>query len=394
MLLRNRNFSLLWFGQLVSQAGDRVYSIGLVWWLLHHTQSPLYVSSFLIVSMLPELLFSPLAGVYVDRWDRRMILVLTDIGRGVAIISLALLHQAQMLQIWHIYVAALFVSLNSALFNPATMSVIPAVVPKHDLHKANSLSQLVTGTVSVAGPLFGAYLVGLMGYTGVFWFNGITFLVSAAAESLLRFETRSVNLHEPMLRSMAKGLDFIQRQGLVKAILLVIALIHAFYGSLVVSLPFLARALSKDGIGTLSILQAAVGLGMIAASLTIKRRVRGAIDPKWMMAAVVLMGSGIVSLGLLGRLQVANLLPYAGASLTVGVGVSITTVLWRTTLQSTVPADMTGRVMSVCSATGNVSLPVSMAVCGMLLNHISETALILASGGLLTLTGLFLACRR
>jgi MFS transporter, DHA3 family, macrolide efflux protein len=156
MFLINRDFRLLCFGQLVSQLGDKAYNIVLLWWLLEKTVSPLFVSSFLVASVLPELLFGPVAGVYIDRWDKKKILVAADFVRGIVVLTLAALYQSDILAIWHIYIAALFISLCSALFNPTTMVVIPAVVEKSELQRANALSQMVAGAVAIIGPLLGA----------------------------------------------------------------------------------------------------------------------------------------------------------------------------------------------------------------------------------------------
>ena len=185
MGLINRNFSLLWFGQLISQLGDKAYAIALTWWLLERTGSSLYVSSFLVTAMLPEFIFGPIAGVYVDRWNRKRILITSDILRGLIVTTITALHLMGQLQIWHVYLAAMGISLCSALFNPTTMAVIPTIVDKGLLPRANALSQMVAGTVSIVGPLAGATSVALIGYTGVFFFNAFSFFVSAGAAALL-----------------------------------------------------------------------------------------------------------------------------------------------------------------------------------------------------------------
>ena len=84
LFLINRNFGLLWFGQLVSQLGDKAYNIVLMWWLIEKTASPLFVSSFLVISVIPELIFSLVAGGCIDRWNKKRILIVADFARGMS----------------------------------------------------------------------------------------------------------------------------------------------------------------------------------------------------------------------------------------------------------------------------------------------------------------------
>jgi MFS family permease len=390
MFLINRNFCLLWFGQLVSQLGDKAYNIALMWWVFEKTKSPLFVSSFLVTSMLPELIFGPVAGVYIDRWNKKKILVVSDFVRGVLVLTLAVLYQLNLLEIWHIYIVALSISLCSALFNPTTMSVIPIIVEKGKLQQANALSQMVAGAVSIIGPLLGASSVALIGYGGVLMFNGLSYIISGVGETFLRITTIEIQPKESVFTSLMQGFHYIRTDVRVSVVVIVIAIVHVFVGSIVVIMPFVADLLGENGINNLGVLQSATGVGMIVGAVYISKYVHKSFNELYLFYAIVCMGLGILTLGALQLIHAHLLAIYVIVSTMIGLCVAIASVFWRTIAQSCVPAEMTGRVFSVFSTTGNIFLPISIGIFGVLLNYVTPGFLFSFAGGCLIVFGVVL----
>jgi MFS transporter, DHA3 family, macrolide efflux protein len=394
MFLINRNFRLLWFGQLVSQLGDKAYNIALMWWLFEKTKSPFFVSSFLVASMLPELIFGPVAGVYIDRWNKKKILVVSDIVRGIVVLTLAVLYQLNLLEIWHIYIAALCISLCAALFNPTAMSVIPIIVEKGKLQQANAMSQMVTGGVSIIGPLLGASSVALIGYVGVLVFNGISYIISGVCEVFLRIHTIEKQTKESVFASLMQGFHYIRTDVRVSVIVVVIAIVHVFVGSIVVIMPFVANLLAGNALNNLGVLQAAIGLGMIVGAVYISKYVRKIFNELYLFYAIMCMGLGILTLGVLQLMQVQLLVFYAIVCTMIGLCIAIASVFWRTIAQLYVPEEMTGRVFSVFSTTGNISLPISIGAFGILLNYIDSALLLSLAGICLIIIGIVLLYKK
>ncbi len=390
MFLINRNFCLLWFGQFISQLGDKAYNIALMWWLYEKTKSPYIVSSFLVASMLPELIFGPVAGVYIDRWDKKKIVVVCDFSRGVIVLLLAFLYQSNHLEIWHIYVAALCISLCSALFNPTTMSVIPVIVEKDKLQQANALSQMVVGVVSVIGPLLGASSIALVGYIGVFIGNGISYIISGIAALFLCITPIEVQTEESFIYSLTQGFRFIRTEVRVLVIVTVIAIIHIFVGNIVVVMPFFAELLDGNGIDNLGVLQSAIGGGMIVGAGYSSKYVYKNVSEMQLFSVIVCMGFGILILGALQLLHAELVAMYVIICIIIGSCIAITSVLWRTIAQLYVPAEMSGRVFSVFSTTGNISLPISIAAFGVILNYVTPGLLFSLAGGCLMTFGVVL----
>ncbi len=394
MFLINRNFGLLWFGQLVSQLGDKAYNIALMWWLFEKTKSPFFVSSYLVASMLPELIFGPVAGVYIDRWNKKKILVVSDIVRGIVVLALAVLYQLNLLEICHIYIAALCISLCVALFNPTAMSVIPVIVEKGKLQQANAMSQMVTGGVSIIGPLLGASSVALIGYVGVLVFNGISYIISGVCEVFLRIHTIEKQTKESVFASLMQGFHYIRTDVRVSVIVVVIAIVHVFVGSIVVIMPFVANLLVGNELNNLGVLQAAIGLGMIVGAVYISKYVRKIFNELYLFYAIMCMGLGILTLGVLQLMQVQLLVFYAIVCTMIGFCIAVASVFWRTIAQHCVPKEMTGRVFSVFSTTGNISLPISIGAFGIFLNYINSASLLALTGACLIIIGIVLLYKK
>lgn len=390
MFLINRNFGLLWFGQLISQLGDKAYNIVLMWWLFEKTKSSFFVSSFLIASMLPELIFGPVAGVYIDRWNKKYILVISDFVRGVVVLTLAVLCQLNFLEIWHIYMAALSISLCSALFNPTTMSVIPIIVEKSKLQRANALSQMVAGAMAIIGPLLGASSVVLVGYVGVLLFNGLSYIISGVGESFLGIRTIETPTKQSTFASLMQGLHYIRVDVRMSVVVVVIAIVHVFVGSIVVIMPFVANLLGENGINNLGVLQSAIGVGMIVGAMYTSKYIHKNFNELYLFYAIACMGLGILALGALLLIHTSLLALYIMTCTMIGMCVAVASVFWRTIAQICVPAEMTGRVFSAFSTIGNISLPISMGIFGVLLNYVIPGLLFFLAGGCLMVFGVVL----
>ncbi len=380
----NRNFLLLWTGQLISQLGDKFYMIALAWWILQKTHSPLSMGLYLMFSVLPELLIGPIAGVYIDLWSRKVILVLTDILRGVIILTIAALSIFGLLQVWHIYAATILISLCSAFFNPSTMSVIPQVVAKDQLTKANSMSQMTSGLTTIIGPLLGGTTVALTGYTLIFILNGSSYLVSAFLEMLLTIPySPKEHKANKILSKMKEGFIYIRNKKVVFIILLALGIVHVFYGGLVVAMPFLANKLVGAGSRNLGLLEAAIGGGLIGGGIAIHRSRLSNLPGSILFYAILIMGLSISLIGLTHLIKITSLIPYVIIIFFLGTTIATASVYWRSLLQTHVPNEMTGRVFGIATTIVNISLPLSFGAFGLLLNHFSIALTLIVSGVIL-----------
>ncbi|RME27290.1 MAG: MFS transporter [Deltaproteobacteria bacterium] len=189
-------FWWFWTGQLVGQLGDSVYHIGLVWLVVETTGSRLISGFVLSSSYLPVVLFALAAGVIVDRYDRRRIMILCAVLQALLVGMVASGVFSGKLGVVSLLVAAFAVATGVAFFNPARDAIIPLLVPGRKINRANSLVQISAQVAFLAGPALAGMFVDAAGLGWLFLFDALTFLFTAAAIWAIRLPARSC-VHYP-----------------------------------------------------------------------------------------------------------------------------------------------------------------------------------------------------
>jgi MFS family permease len=385
----NKNFFLLWTGKIVSQVGDKFYGIALAWWILQRTNSPMAMGLFMAASTLPGLILGPFAGTLIDRWNRKHIIIISDVVRGLLVMVTALLSAWDILALWHIFLAAIVISLASAFFDPTAQAIIPQLVTKDQLSRANALGEMVTAFSMIIGPVFGALSLSLLGFTWVFLINGLSYLVSAFFEC---FITLPCSRNSSMKKSnlwfeMKEGLKFLYHRPNLIIVISIIGITHLFVGCLMVVLPFLAKELGGNTVQNLGNLEMMLGSGMFLGATYIHGKIKNITQERNLFRIIFLMGVLFTSIGLTKYMINLSLLPYLLLIFLVGTAIANASICWRSLLQLHTPAHMTGRVFSISSMVGNVSLPISYGLFGLLLNYLPISLLMTVSGICLFLIG-------
>ncbi len=189
-VLRQRDFSLLLIGQVISAIGDWVRITALPFYAYELTGSATITGTLFVTQLLPGLFLSSLAGVFVDRWNRKSTLIVCDILRAVLVPFFLLARSAD--TVWILYVVAFLSALVSLFFVPAKFSLIPLLVGKRQLGAANSLDALSDNIARLIGPLVGGGLLGVVGLSGVVVLDSASFLVSALFLSFMGGRTAPV----------------------------------------------------------------------------------------------------------------------------------------------------------------------------------------------------------
>ncbi|HEX8220167.1 MAG TPA: MFS transporter [Chloroflexia bacterium] len=187
-LLRQRNFSLLWFGGLVSYAGNWMLFIALPIYVYQLTGSAVAIGTAFIIGTLPRLLFGTVAGVFADRWDRRNTIIAANLLMGVGLLPLALVRSVDTL--WIVYAVSLFNATVSTVVGPAENALLPTLVSEEDLVTANSLNALNDSLARLVGPPLGGAIAGLLGLMGVAVADASTFFFAAGMVALIRVDAR------------------------------------------------------------------------------------------------------------------------------------------------------------------------------------------------------------
>lgn len=163
-VLRQRNFALLWIGQVVSMTGDWILFVSLPFYVYQITGSELATGGMFIIQALPRILFGSLVGVFVDRWDRRWTMIAADFGRAVILLPLLLIHSRDLF--WIIYVVGVLETSISLFFSPARSALVPQIVGEDRLTEANSLDGIADNLTRLIGPSIGGALAIVLGTMG------------------------------------------------------------------------------------------------------------------------------------------------------------------------------------------------------------------------------------
>ncbi len=190
----NMNFLLLFFGRLVSRLGDSIFTIGVAWYILELTGSAVQMGSFVAVMIFTMVLAGPVGGNVVDQFNKVKLLYWMDFIRGFVVVTTALtiLSGNRTLIIGVLYALAVISALCTAVFNPASSALIPMVVSKDELVKANSMMAITGSITNIVGLLLGGALYGLIGPFGVILLDGTSYLLSGISELFIKVnETRN-----------------------------------------------------------------------------------------------------------------------------------------------------------------------------------------------------------
>jgi MFS family permease len=197
LLRGNVNFRYLWSGQIVSLLGDWFNLIASATLIAELTNSGIAVGGLFVVRMLAQLMVSPFAGVAADRYNRKHLLILTDIGRSITVLGFLLVKEPG--QVWLLYVLTLIQLAMSGFFFPARNAILPDIVSRRELGSANALSAATWSVMLAFGAAIGGIVAGVWGVQPAFAIDAMTFLVSAILISRIAYQ------HEPALAAADKS---------------------------------------------------------------------------------------------------------------------------------------------------------------------------------------------
>ena len=177
-LLKTRDFGSLWAGQLVSQIGDGLHKVALLWFVYALTGSALKMTIVGLLQTIPPLVGGPLVGAYLDRWPKKSVMIWVDAIRALLVLLIPVLHALDALTLERLYTLVFLLSVVSAVFGPALSSSVPLIVDRPQLTAANALMQSTGNIGMLLGPAVSGVGIALVGAQNVLLLDAPTFLVS------------------------------------------------------------------------------------------------------------------------------------------------------------------------------------------------------------------------
>ena len=363
-------FFSIWAGQAISLVGSKVAQFALVWWLTEMTGSATVLATATLVALIPEILLSPLAGVYVDRWNRRVVMLVADGLVALAALWLAYQFKIGTVQVWHVYAIMFVRSVAGSFHWPAMQASTSLMVPKEQLSRVAGLNQTIYGALNIVGPPLGALLMMLLPLHGVMFVDISTALLAMGLLFLVHIpQPDRANLGQDAVgrpsvwADLRQGLRYVGNwpglMALIAAAMIVkIALTPAF--SL---LPLLVSQHFGGSATQFSLLQSIVGVGMLLGGLLLsvwggfRRRIYTTLS------AMAILGLSFAILGL----TPGNFFWLALASTFIaGLMIPLIDGPIMAIVQGNVVPGMQGRVFTIMGSLLSITSPLSLALAGPL----------------------------
>lgn len=374
LALRSPAFLVLWLSEALSLIGDRLIMVALVTLVYDRTGSAGAVGLLMLLKAIPALLLGSLAGVFVDRWNRKWIMVIANLLQGLLVFLLPL--SPGIVLIFVIYLA---MSMVNQFFVPARSATIPDLVAPEALMTANSLFAISVVAAMAIGPAIGTWVTERVGLNAAFYTDAATFLIPAVAVSFLVIPRQRRPATKPSLGSdLRAGLVFARSQPAVLVALATISAAFMVIGTISVAGVVITNKILHLESSKFGIMMSAMGIGMLVGAVVSGWMGRRFTHVQLGVAGVILMALGMAALPWSSTLTMASLF-----AAMIGLGMIIVQVNGQTLLQTIAP-DMRGRLMGFSQTlTGSVTFLTS-ALVGLLVERLNVTV-VLSSVGIITI---------
>ncbi len=383
-LARNGNFLLLWAGQFVSQMGDRLAMVAFPWLVYQRTGSALGTGAVFALYTLPYVLFGAFAGVIIDRFNKRAVMIAADIARGGLVLLVPL---AATRSLTAVYVLSFAVATAAVFFDPCKLAILPDLVSKDRLMRANSLLATGENLTEIVGYALAGFLLAYVSTATAFRIDAVTFVASAAALMLMRYHApvRAAAEHvaSSFWHELREGLSFLRHH---HALWMNTLLVVAFVAGLGASYPLtflLAVRVLDAGTEAFGIFEAVIGIGYLAGALalaTFATRI-----PKGLAMAIgwTAMGVSLVAVAVTTGVWQACI-PFA----VLGLANAVALIALDTWLQDVIPEPLRGRVFGARFTLTQGTYALSVLVGGALAGVFDVRALLIVAGVLMAIPGI------
>lgn len=389
--LLSDGFAYVWWGQVVSQVGDGISKLALLWFVYSVTGSPLKTSIIGILQTAPAIVLAPLIGVAVDRLPKKALLITSDLVRAVVIGLIPCWMSVDSFTVSSLYVLVTLHAVATAVFGPALTAAVPSLVTPSQYTSANALLQITTSLGIILGPALSGLGIAALSSQEVLCLNALTYVISAACFVPIRFAPPVLSLvsRSPILstwRDMVDGVHYVLTGRRVVIFLTITASLYTFATSAFTTLfPVFARTLLDLGPVEVGYLWSMLGVGLLTVSValtvisawSIKRRVK-----------VIAFSSTMSGVVLLALVQTNHPTSAAVLLVTLGAGLGVLTPVAWGVLQEVAPSHMLGRVLAFYTLGAMAAAMAGITVFGWVTGEFGVPAAVVTIGLVMGGTGL------
>jgi MFS family permease len=375
--LRHRNYRLFFVGQGISLVGTWLTRVATAWLVYRLTGSALLLGVVGFAGQIPTFVLAPVAGVWIDRWDRHRVLVVTQALAMVQSALLAAFALTGTIGVPHVIALNAFQGLINAFDMPARQSfVVQMIEDRDDLPNAIALNSSMVNGARLLGPSVAGLLIAAVGEGWCFFLDALSYVAVLASLLAMRLATRAPGRPpRGVLPEMAEGLRYVSGSAPIRAVLLLLALVSLMGMPYTVLMPVMAREVLGGGPDTLGMLMAAVGLGALGGALWLASRKSVLGLGRVIPIAAACFGLALVAFSRSRALWLSlPLLALAGLAMMVQMAAS------NTVLQTIVDEDKRGRVMSFYAMAFFGTVPFGSLLAGALASRVGAPGTILVGG--------------
>jgi MFS family permease len=365
--LQHRNYRLFFSGQSISLVGTWITRVATSWLVYRLTGSELLLGMVGFVGQIPTLVLAPFAGVFVDRWNRHRILIVTQVLSMLQSFALAALCFAGTVQVWHVMLLQLAQGLINAFDTPARQAfVVEMVEDRADLANAIALNSSMVNGSRIIGPSIGGAIIAALGEGWCFALDGLSYLFVIASLLLMRLRSTPASARgTDLLVELRTGLSYVTRSVPIRTALILLAVVSAMGMPYTVLMPVIASDVLHGGPGTLGALMTATGVGALAGTLHLASRKTVVGLGRLIMYSTLLFGTSLILFAVSRSLWLSlAVLPFVGAGLIVQMAGT------NTILQTIVDDGFRGRVMAFYTMAFLGTAPIGSLIAGVLADRI------------------------
>lgn len=374
----------MWFGACMSSIGTWMQIVAQGWLIYAKTHSAFYLALDQFLAGIPIFLFSLIGGVVADRFERRKILLASQVVQMASATILAILVATGLVHVWHILCLSFVSGFAQAFGGPAYQALIPTLVDREDMPNAIALNSIQFNMAVTIGPSLAGQALAKLGETWCFGLNAVSFLAPIISLVVITTRFQPEKTTESIFTSLKQGIKFVRQQGSMEALVVLAFCMTALSMPMRTYIPVFVKDIFHRGPKTYGDLLSLMGIGSICGSLIVASL--GSIRHKgrFALAGLIVLGFGIAGFSL------SRSLPLSYAALVL-VGTSMMAVFATVTslVQLITTNEMRGRVMSVYNCAFRGGMPMGNLVSGWLVPLFTAPVVLGVNGGLLILVAIY-----
>lgn len=378
------DFRTMWIGACTSSIGTWMQTVAQSWLVYEISGSSRLLGLDAFLGQIPIMLLSLVGGVMADRFERRHILIASQVVQLTCAFTLSALVATQVVEVWHILTLSFIVGLAQAFGGPAYQALIPTLVKGEDLPNAIALNSIQFNLARVIGPVLGGLALTKLGAAWCFGLNGLSYVAVIVTLLLVRSPYKPSSVKETVLESMKQGIRFIRQQHSMVSLIALAFLLTALGVPVVTFLPVFVKSIFEQGPNTYTLLLSVSGAGSVVGALFVAAFGHSKHKGLITLINIMLLGVFVAGFSQSKTLWISCVFLFLGSMALISVFALISSLV-----QLIATDQMRGRVMSVYNVAFRGGMPVGNYCSGEMIERVTAPPVIAANGILLVLTACY-----